>query len=174
VIPVKDVIPPRSTPWASLTLLALGLVEFGLEWWLSVPTRQSTTSLIANGTAFWLFADNVEDRLGRGRFLACYLGSGLAGAAAAARVAGWIMWPAILSSGEVAGVLGAYFVLFPRSRVLMLFPLPLELFEAPALFFLSTFVIIHLPSGIAALVEVAAGLIAGAALCVALKKPIVW
>jgi membrane associated rhomboid family serine protease len=174
VIPVKDVIPPRTTPWAALTLLALGLVEFGVERWLALPTRQSTASLIANGTALWLFADNVEDRLGRRRFLACYVGSGLMGAAAAARVAEWIAWPVILSSSEVAGLLGAYFVLFPHSRVLMFFPLPLELFEAPALFFLSTFVIVHLPFGIAALVEVAAGLIAGAALCVALKKPVVW
>jgi membrane associated rhomboid family serine protease len=44
-------------------------------------------------------------------------------------------------------VLGAYFVLYPRSRVLMLFPAPLELLEAPALFFLSTFVICSCRSG---------------------------
>jgi membrane associated rhomboid family serine protease len=122
----------------------------------------------------WLFADNVEDRLGRKRFLACYLGSGVMGAAAAARVAEWITWPVVLSSGEVAGVLAAYFVLFPQSRVLMFLPLPVELVEAPALFFLSTFVIVHLPFGIAALAEVLAGLTVGAALGLALKKPVVW
>src|SRR4029453_1481993 len=105
VIPVKDVIPPRSTPWAALTLLALGLAEFALQRWLGLSTRQTIATLIANGAALWLFADNVEDRLGRLRFLACYFGSGVMGAAAAARMVDWAMWPVVLSSGEVAGLL---------------------------------------------------------------------
>jgi rhomboid family protein len=174
VIPVKDVIPPRSTPWAALALLALGLVEFAVERWVDHPTRQSIVSLAANAAALWLFADNVEDRLGRPRFLACYFTSALVGAAAAARVSMWVSLPVILSSGGVAGLLGAYFVLFPRSRVLMWFPVPVELFEAPALVFLSAFVIIHLPAGRAAVSEVLAGLVVGAAVGLALKKPIVW
>jgi membrane associated rhomboid family serine protease len=174
VIPVKDVIPPRSTPWASLTLLAVGFLEFGVERWLELPTRQSALSVIANGVVLWLFADNVEDRLGHPRFLACYVAANIMGAAAAAQLSGWVSLSVVMSSGAVAGVLGAYFVLYPRSRVLMLFPLPLELFEAPALFFLSTFVILQLPFGIAALTEVVAGLIVGAALCLALRRPMVW
>jgi len=174
VIPVKDVIPPRSTPWVSLTLLALGCVEFAVGRWLELPVRQPTMSVIANGVALWLFADNVEDRLGPPRFLACYVAADIVGAAAAAQLSWWVPLPAVLSSGAVAGVLGAYFVLYPRSRVLMLFPAPLELLEAPALFFLSTFVILQLPFGIAPVVEVAAGLMVGAGLCFALRRPVVW
>src|SRR5262245_56970594 len=99
-----------------MTLLALGLVEFAVERGLGLPGRLSIGSVSASGTALWLFADNVEDRLGRPRFLVCYFGAGLIGAAAAARVSEWITLPVVLSSGHVAGVLGAYFVLFPRSR----------------------------------------------------------
>jgi len=157
-----------------MTLLGLGLAEFVVARWLALPSRLSIVSFIASALALWLFADNVEDRLGRARFLVCYLGSGAMGAVAAARVAEWTTLPVLLSSGAAAGVLGAYFVLFPRSRVLMFFPVPLDLFEAPALFFLSTFVIVHLPLGAAALAEVAAGLMVGAALCLALRKPMAW
>ena len=84
------------------------------------------------------------------------------GVAAAMLASRWQPWPLVLSSGAVAGVLGGYFALYPRSRVLTLFPLPVELFEVPAVFFLCMFVIVHLPGGRGALVEVAAGLAAGA------------
>ena len=157
-----------------MTLLAVGFLEFAVERWLDLPTRLSTLSVIANGVVLWLFADNVEDRLGQARFLACYAAAGIMSAGVAAELSERVSLPVVMSSGAVAGVLGAYFVLYPRSRVLMLFPVPLELYEAPALFFLSTFVILQLPFGIAALTEVVAGLIVGAALCLALRRPMVW
>ena len=106
--------------------------------------------------------------------MACYVAADIMSAGAASQLFEGVPLPVVMSSGAVAGVLGAYFVLYPRSRVLMLFPVPLELYEAPALFFLSTFVILQLPFGIAALTEVVTGLIVGAALCLALRRPMGW
>ena len=48
------------------------------------------------------------------------------------------------------------------------------LFEVPAVFFLCTFVIVQLPGGLAVIADLAAGLAAGAALCLVLRKPMVW
>jgi membrane associated rhomboid family serine protease len=174
VIPIKDVIPPRSTPWMTITILVAGALELATERWLDVPIRQTIFDSAVNIAALWIFADNTEDRLGRYRFLALYLLCGFAGAAAAAFVSEWSPLPVLLSTGAVAGVLGAYFVLYPQSRVLTLFPLPVELFEVPAAFFLATFVIVRLPGGLASLGEVGAGLAAGAVLCLALRRPVVW
>jgi membrane associated rhomboid family serine protease len=174
VIPIKDVIPPRSTPWAALTILVLGVCEFVLERWLDAASRRSILDLAASGAALWLFADNVEDRLGRQRFVALYLLCYISAAAGAALLSDWSPLPLFLARGAVAGILGAYFVLYPRSRVLTLFPLPVELFEVPAVFFLCTFVILQLPGGVAVIGQVAAGLISGAALGLAFRRPVAW
>ena len=174
MIPIKDIIPPRARPWAAMTVLFAGVLEFSVARWLDLPNRQSLVELAANAAALWLFADNVEDRLGRHGFLALYLLSNVLGAGAAAFVSAWTPLPLILSSGAAAGILGAYFVLYPRSRVLTLFPLPFDLFEVPAVFFLCTFVIVQLPGGLAVIADLTAGLAAGAALCLVLKRPMVW
>jgi len=94
--------------------------------------------VIANMWSLWIFGDNVEDRMGRARFLLFYLLCGL--------LAGLLHWvinpnsvvPTVGASGAIAGVLGAYFILFPRARVLTLVPLffiPF-FFELPAIAFL--------------------------------------
>ena len=174
MIPIKDVIPPRAAPVATMAILALGAIEFTIGWWMEWPMRQTPADFAVNAFALWLFADNVEDRLGRRRFVAVYVLCNAAGVAAAVAAARWLPVPLILSSGAVAGVLGGYFVLYPRSRVLTLFPLPIELFEVPAIFFLCAFVIVHLPGGKGPIVEVVAGLAAGASLCLAMRRPMVW
>jgi len=90
--------------------------------------------VIGNMWTLWIFGDNVEDRMGRLRFLSFYLLTGLA--------AGLTHWltnadstvPTVGASGAIAGVLGAYFVLFPFSRIIVMFPvffLPF-FFELPA------------------------------------------
>ena len=150
------------------------MLEFVVVRWLDGPSRQSTVGFVAACGVFWLFADNVEDRLGRGRFAACYLLCGVLGALAAVLASRWQPFPLLLSSGAVAGILGAYFVLYPRSRVLTLCPLPFDLFEIPAVFFLCTFLILQLPDGVGAAIEVAASFVAGAALCVPLRRPVEW
>jgi membrane associated rhomboid family serine protease len=96
------------------------------------------THVIGNMWALWIFGDNVEDRMGPVRFLLFYLFTGLA--------AGLTHWftnldsavPTVGASGAIAGVLGAYFVLFPRSRIIVLVPvffLPL-FFQLPAVTYL--------------------------------------
>ena len=65
----------------------------------------------------WVFGDNIENRLGRTRFIAFYLGAGVAAALAQVYVNTDSQVPMIGASGAVAGVLGAYLVLYPRSRI---------------------------------------------------------
>jgi len=94
--------------------------------------------VISNMWALWIFGDNVEERMGRLRFLLFYLLTGLA--------AGLVHWftnaqsivPTVGASGAIAGVLGAYFVLFPYARIIVLLPvffLPF-FFELPAVTYL--------------------------------------
>jgi membrane associated rhomboid family serine protease len=68
----------------------------------------------------WIFGNNVEDALGRVKYLAFYLVSGIAALALQVAVAPNSMVPTLGASGAIAGVLGAYIVLYPRARVLTL------------------------------------------------------
>ena len=68
----------------------------------------------------WIFGNNVEDALGRVKYLAFYLASGIAALALQVAVAPDSMTPTLGASGAIAGVLGAYIVLYPRARVLTL------------------------------------------------------
>jgi len=73
--------------------------------------------LAGNMYFLWVFGDNVEDRLGRLRFLAFYLVCGFAATYGFAAVDASSTAPLVGASGAIAGVLGAYLVLFPRARV---------------------------------------------------------
>jgi membrane associated rhomboid family serine protease len=70
---------------------------------------------------FWVFGNNIEDVMGRFRFLVFYLVCGLAAAAAHILVSPASPVPTVGASGAISGVLGAYLVLYPRVRVNMLF-----------------------------------------------------
>jgi membrane associated rhomboid family serine protease len=87
--------------------------------------------LLGNALFFWVFADNVEDRLGRGRFLAFYLACGLIAAAAQIAIDPASPVPMVGASGAIAGVLAAYLRLFPSARIDMFFP-PFFLLPLPA------------------------------------------
>jgi membrane associated rhomboid family serine protease len=69
---------------------------------------------------FWVFGGNVEDRLGHLAYLVFYLVCGLLAGLAQMLAAPTSPTPMVGASGAIAGVLGAYFLLFPRSRVLTL------------------------------------------------------
>lgn len=79
--------------------------------------------LIGNMLYLGIFGDNVEDRLGYGRYLLFYLVGGVLAGIIQAFFTPDSPLPAIGASGAVAAVLGAYLVLFPHARVLMLVPL---------------------------------------------------
>jgi len=115
--------------------------------------------LISNLWTLWIFGDNVEDRMGRLRYLVFYLLCGVAAGLVHLVTNPGSPLPAIGASGAIAGVLGAYFALFPRARVLTLVPvlfLPLFL-EVPAVVFLGLWFLTQFLSGTAALVSAQAG-----------------
>ena len=77
--------------------------------------------LLGNCLFFWVFGNNVEDSMGRIRFLVFYIVCGLAAAAAHILVQPGSPVPTVGASGAISGVLGAYLVLYPRVRVRMFF-----------------------------------------------------
>jgi membrane associated rhomboid family serine protease len=94
--------------------------------------------ILGNMWTLWIFGDNVEDRMGPVRFVVFYLLCGLAAGVVHHLTNADSTVPTVGASGAIAGVLGAYFVLFPRSRVVVLVPIfffPF-FFELPAIFYL--------------------------------------
>jgi membrane associated rhomboid family serine protease len=159
MIPLRDVIPSRSTPYITVTIIALNAVAWLFELslphetlnefltvygvvpaYFSAPTlitsmflHGSWSHVLGNMWYLWIFGDNVEDRVGHGRFIVFYLLCGIAAAAGQVAVDPNSTLPTIGASGAIAGVMGAYFVLYPHSRVLTLIPwIFLQIVELPA------------------------------------------
>jgi membrane associated rhomboid family serine protease len=87
--------------------------------------------LLGNSLYLWIFGNNVEDSMGRWRFLVFYLICGLAAAAAHVVLAPGSPVPTVGASGAISGVMGAYLVLYPHARVRTYFP-PIFFFRVPA------------------------------------------
>jgi len=115
--------------------------------------------LIFNMLYLWIFGNNVEDAMSRPRFVAFYVVCGLAATTAQVLVAPNSDVPLIGASGAIAGVLGAYLVLFPRARVLTVVPLifVFPVFEVPAWILLAVWFVIQGLNGIQSLGSGAAG-----------------
>lgn len=79
--------------------------------------------LIGNMLYLWIFGNNVEDAMGHGRFIIFYLLCGLAAALAQALPDPQSAVPMIGASGAISGVLGAYLLLYPHARVLVVIPI---------------------------------------------------
>jgi membrane associated rhomboid family serine protease len=101
----------------------LGLVAVLLPALTSMFLHGSWMHLIGNMWFLWIFGDNIEDHLGHFTFLLFYLASGLGAAFAQVILNPHSRVPTVGASGAIAGVLGAYFVLYPRARVLIWFPI---------------------------------------------------
>jgi membrane associated rhomboid family serine protease len=120
-----------------------------LSWWENTFTSMfmhgSWEHILGNMLFLWIFGNNVEDALGRVRFLLWYLAAGVVAAGAQTIVTlhfGSVAdasVPNIGASGAIAGVLGAYFVLLPRARVLTLIFFFI-LREIPAIWFLGIWI----------------------------------
>lgn len=95
--------------------------------WMSVFTSMflhgGWMHLLGNMLYLWIFGDNVEDSMGHGRFVLFYLLCGVAAVFAQALPNPAAEVPMIGASGAISGVLGAYLLLFPHARVLVLIPL---------------------------------------------------
>jgi membrane associated rhomboid family serine protease len=94
--------------------------------------------IIANMWTLWIFGGAVEDRMGPGRFVVFYLLCGLAAGAVHVLTNADSTLPTVGASGAIAGVMGAYFFLFPGSRLIVMVPLFIFpfFFEVPALVYL--------------------------------------
>jgi membrane associated rhomboid family serine protease len=131
----------------------------------------------------WIFGNNVEDRLGRIGFIFFYLLSGSVGDLSQALAATGSLTPTIGASGAIAGVLGAYLVLFPSARVMTAIPIIIfiELARLPAAVVIGFWFLLQLASGIAELPAMAhstggtaffahiGGFVAGALIALAVK-----
>ncbi len=101
--------------------------------------------LIGNMWSLYIFGDNVEDRLGSARYIAFYLLCGLASGGSHLLLNAHSNIPTIGASGAIAGVMGAYFILYPRSRILTLIPIIFIpwFVEIPAFFFLGIWFVLQ-------------------------------
>lgn len=133
----------------------------GEDWPLTSLTSMfmhgSWAHLLGNMLFLWIFGNNVEDALGRVRYLLFYLVGGLAATAAQTVVTlGWgsaqdATIPNVGASGAVSAVLGAYLLLLPRAKVLTVIFFVLR--EIPAVFFLGIWFLFQLVDGSAALMS---------------------
>ncbi len=103
--------------------------------------------LLGNMLYLWIFGDNIEDAMGHARFIAFYLLCGLAASAAHIAANPGSAVPTVGASGAIAGVLGAYLLLHPKTRVLVLlfFRIPIRL---PAYVVLGGWIVLQLISGL--------------------------
>ena len=109
--------------------------------------------IIGNMLYLWIFGRNVEDSIGHFKFIIFYLLCGTAAAAAQVAIAPDSTVPMIGASGAISGVLGSYVLLFPRARVLVLFPIWIfwRVFYVPAYLLLVVWFGMQLLSGLAVL-----------------------
>jgi membrane associated rhomboid family serine protease len=172
MIPLRDVIPSRTVPYLTVSIIVLNALAWFYE--LSLPRQElpvflqqfgvvpayfapstlissmflhgSWSHVLGNMWYLWIFGDNVEDRLGHFRFLIFYLLCGIVAAFGQILIDPTSTLPTIGASGAIAGVMGAYFVLYPQSRVLTLIPLIIfwEIVELPAIFLLGFWFLMQL------------------------------
>jgi hypothetical protein len=105
--------------------------------------------LIGNMLYLWIFGDNVEDKMGHGRFFLFYIMCGLGASLLHCYVNPASPVPTIGASGAIAGVLGSYFLLFPKSKVVTLVPIFFffTFIEIPAVVFLGFWFLMQFFSG---------------------------
>lgn len=116
---------PQSVALAGLTPTELKPVTLdgALHVFTSMFMHGGIAHLLGNLWFLWIFGDNVEDEIGRLKFVFFYLLSGVAGAAAHVALNAKSGIPMVGASGAISGVLGAYLVLHPTARVRMFFGL---------------------------------------------------
>jgi membrane associated rhomboid family serine protease len=118
--------------WGMIPAVLLGEARLPAELARVPPAMTLVTSMFLHGSwghllgnmlYLWIFGNNIEDRLGHGRFVLFYLACGLAAAAAQILPDPGSRIPMIGASGAISGVLGAYMLLYPHARILVLIPL---------------------------------------------------
>lgn len=178
MIPLKDDIPSQKRPIVTVTLIAVNVLVFIYQLSLgremntfiyffgmiprdillghnlytlfsSMFIHGGFWHILGNMLYLWIFGDNVEDAFGHIGFLIMYLISGLAGSAIHILTSLGSKIPTIGASGAISGVLGAYFILYPRAQVLALVPVFffIRFMALPAFLFLGFWFILQLLYG---------------------------
>lgn len=169
----------RSIPIVSYALIALNILVFLVELnggdefirrWAFIPARFTEDPagniptifsamfmhggwlhLFGNMLFLWIFADNVEDRFGSVKFLIFYLLAGIAATFAQYAFNPASAVPNVGASGAIAGVLGAYILMFPRAKVNVL--LGRQMVAMPAFIVLGLWIALQLFSGVGAIAK---------------------
>ncbi len=107
--------------------------------------------IIGNMLFLWIFGDNVEDRMGHFFYVLFYLGSGIGASLLHIATAPGSTIPTVGASGAIAGVMGAYLVLYPRARVLtaVIIIYIIRMMEIPAIVFLGLWFLMQFIMGVA-------------------------
>ena len=178
MIPLRDSQPSYSKPYVTIAIIAANALVFLYELTLDpyslnnligtyglIPSHLQWTSLvtsmflhggwmhlIGNMWFLWIYGDNVEDILGHGKFLLFYLLCGIAAALLQTSLSPDSRAPMVGASGAIAGVMGAYVVKFPRSRILTLvFFFFVTTVEIPAIIILLYWFALQFFSGVGSL-----------------------
>jgi len=176
MIPLRDTQPSNSPPIVTVLIISLNILVFLFQLSLDayernffiaqygiVPDRLHYSSivtsmflhggwlhLIGNMWFLWIYGDNVEDVLGHGKFALFYLLCGIAAALVHILLNFDSRVPTIGASGAIAGVMGAYLVKFPHSKIITLVTIFIffTTFEVPAVFMLIYWFAIQIFSGV--------------------------
>lgn len=179
MIPLKALLFRRGAPTVTLLLIAVNVLVFLYEmslppWiretWVNhyalVPDQLRPAAfvtsmflhggwlhIIGNMWFLWVFGAHIEDAIGSGKYLLFYLLSGIASAAVQFAVSAGSNVPVIGASGAIAGVMGAFLVLYPRVRVLTLIFIFIFIttIEVPAALMLLYWFLLNLVSGLGSL-----------------------
>jgi membrane associated rhomboid family serine protease len=179
MIPLRDSQPSYSTPFVTAGLIGANVLVFFYQLTLDpytlnhlvaaygvVPARLELSTLvtsmflhggwlhlIGNMWFLWIYGDNIEDILGPAKYLLFYLTCGVAAALVHVAFNAGSRIPTIGASGAIAGVMGAYMVKFPHSRIVTLVPVFffLTLIEIPASIILVYWFVIQIFSGVGSL-----------------------
>jgi membrane associated rhomboid family serine protease len=176
MIPLRDSQPSRSFPAVTVLIIVVNVLVFLLEWSLEpfsrnhfvstygmvpayfVPSSLITSMflhggwlhIIGNMWFLWIYGDNIEDILGRGKYLIFYLACGVAAGLVHLVFNYDSRIPTVGASGAIAGVMGAYVVKYPHARITTLLPILIffTTVELPAWFILIYWFVIQIFSGV--------------------------
>ena len=184
MFPLRDTQPSYSKPVITVLLIVVNILIFLFEYSLDPYTRNAFMSayglvpdhfaitsvftsmflhagwlhVLGNMWFLWIFGDNIEDILGHGKFLLFYLLCGVAAALTQFFADPFSRVPMVGASGAIAGVMGAYLVKFPRSRVVMLFWFFFFFtFDLPAWFMLIYWFALQFFGGVGSMAEASQG-----------------
>lgn len=189
MIPISDINPRRKFPIVVVSLIIINTLIFIYQFllrnpnyfvykWSLIPKNLfkyggfeylklitstflhgNLAHIIGNMLYLWVFGDNVENNLGSIRFIIFYFFCGIIAGLTHAFIYPNSSIPTIGASGAIAGVLGAYFYLFPNAKVLALVPLfwYFSIIPVPAVIFLGFWFILQLIPGFASLGNIASG-----------------